>query len=488
MGHFHKARQLLDEMPEPNIVSYNSLFSGLNHHGLYSELVTLFIRMQNQYSCVFMDEFTLVSLVGACACLSATKLLCQLHGVALLIGMRFNIVVCNALIDAYGKCDEPDKSYQLFSRMPERDVVSWTSMVVAYARASRLVDACTVFNQIPVKNTVSWTALIAGFAQNGQGGEALDLFSQMLEEGVLPSSFTYVAVLSACADQALIETGKQLHGCIIRRSSVRETFNVFLCNALINMYSKCGGMKPASALFERLHWKDIISWNSIIIGLAQNGHGEESLAMFKRMIDAKIKPNHVTFLGVLSACSHVGLIHEGLRILYLMEDFGVTPRLDHYSVLIDLLGRINRLEEALDFIVKAPKGSDHVRIWGALLGGCRVHGNLDIGRRAAEALFKLEPNNTARYVMLSNLYAAAGRWDDASRVRRLIADRGLRKEAGYSWIEIRHTRHVFVAKDTTHCQIEQIYESIHKLVDLMSDAGYLPCTENSIFPGDKEIC
>ncbi|XP_028072103.1 pentatricopeptide repeat-containing protein At2g13600-like [Camellia sinensis] len=292
--------------------------------------MSVFRRMQKQYNFVFMDEFTFGSVVGSCVCFGALELLRQVHGVAVAIGMKFNIAIYNALIDAYGKCHDSPNAFLIFNQMGERDVLSWTSMVIAYARASRLEDAYQVFNQMPTKNTVSWSALISGFAQNGCGDEALDLFVHMQEEGIfLPNAFTYVGVLSACANLALLDRGKQPHGHIIRIINGEE-FNVFLFNALIDMYCKCGDMKSTRTLFEGMPEREIVSWNSLITGFAQNGNGDESLNVFKRMTEAGIKPNHATFLGELSVCSHASLLHEGLQILdSVVKDCDVTPRSDH---------------------------------------------------------------------------------------------------------------------------------------------------------------
>uniref|UniRef100_A0A2N9J4W1 Pentatricopeptide repeat-containing protein n=1 Tax=Fagus sylvatica TaxID=28930 RepID=A0A2N9J4W1_FAGSY len=409
IGLFDKAHKLFDEMPIRNVVSYNSFISGLTHHGFHRESISFFRQMQKDYNCLILDGFTLVSVVGACACLGALAFLRQAHGAAIVLGLEMNLIIHNALLDAYGKSGEPDTSYSIFSRMPVRDVVSWTSMVVAFARASRIDDAFQVFNEMPIKNTVSWTALVAGYKQNGLGCEALALFQLMLEEGIWPNTHTFVCVLSACADLARIERGKQIHGHIIRRSTSSNLFNVYIFNALIDMYCKGGDMKSAKTLFELMPEKDIVIVE-LILELINNWVCSEWTC-------------------------HTGLVSEGIRVLDLtrmQKEYNVNPIPDHYAILIDLLGRKNRLKEAVELVGKAPNGSDHVEkqtmgIWILLESRkswnpamrwslcCVVDGKLDVlvesignldldARRAAEALFELEPSNAARYVMLSNIF------------------------------------------------------------------------------------
>ncbi|KAI6691847.1 hypothetical protein NL676_019557 [Syzygium grande] len=359
--------------------------------------------------------------------------------------------------------------------MPEKDIVSWTSMVVAYTRAHNLDDACAIFNNMPAKNTVSWIALIAGFAQNGHGDEALDLFVKMHEEGKQASPRTFVSVLCACADQALAERRKQIHGCIVRTCFNRVMDNIFIWNALIDMFCKCGNMRSAEIIFLRMPERDVVSRNSMITGFAHNGLGHESPVFLKTMLETNVRPNHVTFLGTLSACSHTGLDAEALQIFDAVEkDYSLQSRSDHYAILVDLLGRKNRLEEAMELIESVSNKSNHVGMWGALLGACKVHGNLVIARKAVDALLNLEPRNAARYIMLSSIYAATNRWDDSCGVRKQMEERDLTKDVANSWIGIRNEMHKFPVKDRFHYQIGDIYEVLGKLAYHMKEAGYVP--------------
>lgn len=473
------AQALLNEMPEPNIVSFNAIISGLTHQGRHREALEVFRKMQREGSSrLAVDKFTVVGVAGACGGAVDLRSLRQIHGAVFSVGLDLNLIMSNALIDAYGKCGEASTACLLFERMETRDVFSWTSMVSAYASAGRLEEAHQLFVRMPTRNAVSWSALITGYAQHGQGEAALKLFMAMVEGGFVPTAFALVSALSACTGAALVGRGRQLHGYIARRSIGGDhSENLFIQNSLIDMYAKCGDMNSALKLFDRMPKRDVVSWNSLVTGFAQNGDGERSLAVFQEMIRSGLKPNHVSFLGALSGCNHAGLVAEARHLLALMGDYGVCPQPEHYAAMVDLLARSRRLKEATELtIFAAPCDGklDGVGSWGAILGACRVHGDLELARRAAETLFSLDPSNGGRYVMLSNIYAAAGHWEEARKLRKLMKEKGFKKEPARSWIEVQSVRHAFVAEDISHRRTEDIYRTLTFLADHMKEP---PCDE-----------
>ncbi|XP_038986712.1 pentatricopeptide repeat-containing protein At2g21090-like [Phoenix dactylifera] len=487
-GHLPAARQLFDQMSHRDLVSHNTMISTLTHHGHHREAMNLFTRMRKDHS---FDKFTVVGVATACANLGALNSLRQLHGAAIGAGLDFNVIMSNVMIDAYGKCGDAEVSRELFDRMETRDVISWTSLVAAYASARRLEEAWLAFDRMPERNAVSWTALVSGYEQNGEGEAALELFRRMIEEGVGPTPFTLVSVLSACAGLGLIARGKQVHGFMVRKCIGLDSFNIFTSNALIDMYAKCGDMASAANVFDAMPERDVVSWNSMVTGFARNGHGKRSLAVFEQMMKAGVTPNHTTFLGVLSACSHAGLVSEGRRFLDSMErKYGLKPRPEHYAAFVDALGRNCQLEEAME--LNKDLHSKHelssVGTWGALLGACRVHGNLELAERASEYLFELEPENGARYLMLSNIYAAAGQWDDVRQVRLLMKGKGFRKDPGFSWIDLRSGKHMFVADDKSHIRTGEIYELLATLVDQMKETRCHLNYEQSLFGHEEGDC
>ncbi|KAJ1279494.1 hypothetical protein BS78_04G161200 [Paspalum vaginatum] len=469
------ALRLFDAMPAEsrNLVSYNTLMSSLAHHGRQAEALRVAARLARDRflgPVLAMDRFTVVSVATACAGIGAARPLREMHGAVVVSGMELTVIMANSLLNAYSKAGRVEDARRLFDQISIRDTVTWTSMISGYCQVKKLHEAVQVFDMMPDKDRIAWTALISGHEQNGEEDAALELFQRMLAEGVSPTPFALVSALGGCAKLGLVTRGKELHCFIIRQSIGSDPFNIFIHNALVDMYCKCGDMMAAMAVFHRMPERDFISWNSMVTGFSHNGLAKQSLAVFEEMLVAGVRPTNVTFLAVLTACSHSGLVSNGRRILESMEDHGVEPRAEHYAAFIDALGRNRQLEEATQFIKDLPSriGPGTAGSWGALLGACRLHGNIELAEEVAEFLFQLEPGNSGRYVMLSNIYAAAGQWDDARRVRGLMKEKGLRKDQAYSWIEVRSAKHVFVAEDMSHSEADKIYEMLGKLVDHMS--------------------
>jgi len=333
------------------------------------------------------------------------------------------------------------------------------------------------------RNVVSWNALIAGYTQNNNGEDALKLYSQMQGIGMKPSAFTFSSILSACASLAVMEQGKWVHAHIIKTGC---KLDVFVGNALVDMYGKCGCIEDARQVFDRLPRRDVVSWNAMITVCAQHGHGKEAVRLFENMQLAGLNPNRITILCVLSACSHAGLVNEGRFYFDSMNSkHGITPTADHYACIVDILGRAGHINEAEDLINRMPI-EPTAGIWGALLGACRVHGNMDVGKRAAECLFELEPHDAGPRVLLSNIYAAAGRWDDAAKVRKMMKESGVKKEPGCSWVEVENTVHTFVVNDRSHPLTEKIYAMLKDLNGKMKEAGYVVEANSVVLAVKKE--
>lgn len=338
-------------------------------------------------------------------------------------------------------------AHHMFDRMPDRDVFSWTTMISGYFQSYRIDEACCLFERMPNQDVVSWTAMISGYEQTKQGEEALKLFVQMQRTCMKPIQPTFTSAMSALASLVLLGTGQQVHAHI-----VKSEFELDVCvnNSVIAMYGKCGSMGDAVQVFDKMPERDVVSWNSLIVGFAQHGHGKVVLELIEQFEQTGLEPNGITFLGVLSACSHAGLVNEGWQYFNSMiREYCITPRADHYACMVDLLARAGLLNEALDFIHKMPF-KPHAAVWGALLGSCKIHSNVDLAKYAAEQLFELEPQNATSYVVLSNMYALAGRWDDEAKIRTMKKEKMASKVPGYSWIEIHNRVQTFIAGDILH--------------------------------------
>ncbi|XP_024168862.1 pentatricopeptide repeat-containing protein At2g13600 [Rosa chinensis] len=474
-GNVAFAQRVFDCMSVRNVVSWNSLITCYEQNGPASEAVQVFVRMMD---CGFKpDELTLASMVSACASLDAVKEGQQIHACVMKCDKyRNDVVLGNALVDMYAKCNRINEARRVFDGMSIRNVVSETSMVSGYAKAASVEVARSLFTKMMERNVVSWNALIAGYTQNGENEEALGLFLLLKRESVWPTHYTFANLLNACASLVDLQLGKQAHSHILKHGfqfQVGEEPDIFVGNSLIDMYMKCGSIEDGCQVFRNMLERDHVSWNAMIVGHAQNGYGTEALEIFRKMLVSGEQPDHVTMIGVLCACSHAGLVEEGRNIFYTMnEEHGVVPLKDHYTCMVDLLGRAGCLDEAKNLIEVMPMQPDAV-IWGSLLAACKVHRNINLGKYVAEKLLAIEPRNSGPYVLLSNMYAELGRWSDVVRVRKLMRQQGVVKQPGCSWIEIQGHLNVFLVKDKRHCQKNEIYCLLNLLTEQMKRHGYV---------------
>eukprot|EP01018_Ginkgo_biloba_P008782 Gb_27833 [translate_table: standard] len=437
-GNIENARKVFDKMPERNVVSWTAMIAAYTRHGFGEEAFTLYCQMKETR--IQPNQFTFTSVLPACADLAALEHGKEVHEDIIRNGFECNVFVGSSLVDMYVKCGNLERAHHVFDELPER-------------------------------NVVSWTALIAGYAHDGQFLEALKLFQQMQLTGISPDLDTFTSVLPACGNLAAFQQGKGIHQGIIKSGF---QFDVFVESALVDMYAKCGSIEDARKVFDNMHKQDVVSWTSMIVAYAMHGHCKEALKLFQHMQQSRLKPNHVTFVGILSACCHAGLVDDGWQYFYCMSrDYHITPAVEHYCCMVDLLGRAGRLDEAYDLIKKMPMKPD-AAVWGSMLGACRIHTNLELAENVAEHLLESDPKNAAHYVLLSNIYAAAGRWDDIEKVRKLMKGRRVKKMPGYSWIEVNSKVHAFLVGDGSHPQTKEIYAKLERLSGQMKEAGYVP--------------
>ncbi|XP_057469560.1 pentatricopeptide repeat-containing protein At1g25360 [Actinidia eriantha] len=475
-GDLDSARQVFDGMNDKLEVAWNAMISGFVHHGFVPEALEMFRKMH--LSGIKLDEFTYSSILSACANAGLFLHGKQVHAYFLRteeeISQDFALSVNNALITLYWKCGKVDEARVIFSKMPIRDLVSWNVILSAYVNAGRINEARSFFNEISERNLLTWTVMISGLAQNGFGEEGLKLFNQMKLEGLKPCDYAFAGAITSCAVLAALEHGRQLHAQLVR---LGFDSSLSAGNALITMYARCGVVEAAQCAFLTMPSVDSVSWNAMIAALGQHGHGAQALELFEQMLKEDILPDRITFLTVLSACSHAGLVQQGRRYFDSMNGlYGITPGEDHYARLIDLLCRAGKFSEATDVIQTMPF-EPGAPIWEALLGGCRTHGNMDLGIHAAERLFELMPQHDGTYILLSNMFADAGRWDDAAKVRKLMRDRGVKKEPACSWAEVENKVHVFLVDDSVHPEVQAVYKYLEELGLKMRELGYVPDTK-----------
>eukprot|EP01018_Ginkgo_biloba_P008633 Gb_28759 [translate_table: standard] len=393
------ARRALDEMLEPNVVSWTAIIAAYSRHGFDKEALISFDEMQRTGT--KPDQFTFATVLPACANLADVENGKEIHANIIKSGYQSEVFVGSSLVDMYIKCGRMDIARNAFDEMPKR-------------------------------NVVSWNAMIAGYTQNGDDEQSLTLFKQMQQAGIRPDEFTFASVLPSCATLAALELGKEIHEGIIKNGFQSD---VFVGSALVNMYAKCGSIQYARQVFDKMPERNVVSWTAMIVGYAVHGCGKEAIQLFEQMHHSGMKPDHVTFVAVLSACCHAGLVDDGWQYFDRMSrDYHITPAMEHYCCMVDLLGRAGLLNEAQEFVKKMPL-KPQAAIWETLLGASMKYKDIELGEYVAEHLFESDPENAAHYVVLSKIYAAAGRWDGVEKVQKMMKERRVKKWPGCSWIE-----------------------------------------------------
>ncbi|XVF21152.1 hypothetical protein REPUB_Repub12eG0066000 [Reevesia pubescens] len=554
-GDIAAASSVFKLMVNKDLVSWNTMISGLDQNECFEDAVTSFYAMRR--TGLMPSNYTVISALSSCASLGWSMLGQQIHGEGLKLGLDLDVSVSNALLALYATIGCLSECKNIFSLMLDHDQVSWNSMIGALADSESSVSEAVKFfldmtrngwvpnritfinilaavsslslsklshqiHSLVIKNhlandgsienalltcygkcgemdecqkifsrmserrdEVSWNSMISGYIHNELLEKAVNLVWFMMQRGQKLDGFTFATVLSACASVATLERGMEVHACAIRACLESD---VVVGSAIVDMYSKCGRIDYASRFFNMMPIRNVYSWNSMISGYARHGYGDKALKLFTHMkLDGQL-PDHVTFVGVLSACSHVGLVDEGFSHFNSMTElYGLAPKMEHFSCMVDLLARAGELGKIEDFINTMPM-KPNVLLWRTVLGACsRSNGyKTELGMKAAEILFDLEPQNAVNYVLLANMYASGGKWEGVAEARVAMRRAAAKKEAGCSWVTMKDGVHVFVAGDKSHPDNDLIYAKLKELNQKMRDAGYVPQTRFALYDLEPE--
>ncbi|KAL2493530.1 Pentatricopeptide repeat-containing protein [Forsythia ovata] len=540
----------IEKPVKKTLFSYNTIIKRFLQNHLSQDALMVFVKLLCCPG-LLPDEFTLPCAIKACANLGAVREGKMIHGLAFKLGFGSgsgvhvesslvrlyskcgdinsarklfdkmivkDLVSWNVLLDGYVKCggENIEVVLRLFDEMPEKDVFTWTVLIDGLAKSGRVEEAREVFDSMLDKNVASWNAMINGYMKsgyyklardlfdvmgarniitwnsmisgyelNGKFIEALRLYPMMLDEGLDANAVTIVTLLSAISKLASLSKGRWVHSYMAKTG---YRLDGVLGISLIEMYSKCGSIESALMVFRGISKKKLGHWTAIIVGLGMHGMAPDAIELFLEMRRNGVKPNAITFVGVLNACSHVGLVDDGRRYFYMMtNEYGIEPTVEHYGCLVDILCRAGHLDEAKSTIIKMPMKPSKI-IWMTLLSSARNHRNIDIGEYAAKNLIELAPETVQCYVLLSNMYAVAGQWRKVSLVRETMKRRGFKKEPGCSSIEHKGVLHEFMVGDKSHPQSELIYSKLSEMKDKLRLVGHVPDTTRVLLfvEGEKE--
>ena len=430
------AQKVFDILLERDNFLWNLLLQGYSKYGPLNSALRSFIQMR--VSGFPLDEYTFPFMLKACGGAKEINMGMAIHGQTIKSGYASDLFVGNALVAFYGKCQQVSSSRKVFDEMPQKDIVSWNSMISVY-----------VANDLPC--------------------EALKLFHLILNvETVSPDRTTLVSILPACAQLSAVKEGLCIHSCIVKSCM---KLDAVLGSGLISLYANIGRLKTATLIFDRVPDKNIVIWNTMIKAYGTHGHADEALKLFYQLVDAGLSPDDMIFLCLLSACSHAGMISEGLSLFKKMEKYGVKRNHLHYACVVDLYSRAGLIDKALEIVRTMPVQAEK-DAYGALLGACRIHNNIEIAEIAVKKLFELDPENAGRYLILIKMYEDAGRVEDAARLRKMMRDKKIQRPVGCSAIEIDFTLHKFGAEDVSHPLMEQIFDTLHELEMLVDEQIY----------------
>ncbi|KAF8053659.1 hypothetical protein N665_1387s0017 [Sinapis alba] len=476
-GCLEEVVRVLSEMEssgiEPNIVSWNGILSGFNRSGYHKEAVVMFQKMHHLG--FLPDEIAVSSVLPSVGDLERLDTGRQIHGYVIKQGLLKDKCVISAMIDMYGKSGNVYGIIKLFEQLELMETGVCNACITGLSRNGLVDKALEMFELFKEQNmelnVVSWTSIIAGCTQNGKDIEALELFREMQVAGVKPNRVTIPSMLPACGNIAALVHGRSAHGFAVR---VHLLDDVHVGSALIDMYAKCGRINMSQVIFDMMPTKNLVCWNSLMSGYSMHGKAKEVMSIFESLVRTRLKPDFISFTSLLSACSQVGLTDEGWKYFGMMtEEYGIKPRLEHYSCMVSLLGRAGKLQEAYDLIQEMPFEPDSC-VWGALLNSCRLQNDVDLAEIAAEKLFVLEPENPGSYVLLSNIYAAKGMWEEVDSIRNKMESLGMKKNPGCSWIQVKNKVYTLLAGDKSHPQIDQITEKMDEISKEMRKSGHLP--------------
>ncbi|XP_023885471.1 pentatricopeptide repeat-containing protein At4g21065 [Quercus suber] len=461
LGNLESAIKAFQRIREKNVISWTAVISACGDNGEAARGLRFFAEMLTED--IIPNEFTLTSVLSLCCTMLSLGVGAQIHSLTIKLGYMSSLPIKNSIMYLYLKCGCISEAEKLFDKMETFSLVTWNAMISGH---SQMMD----------------------FAEDDlsayrSGCEALNIFFKLNQSGMKPDLFTFSSILTACSRLVAVEQGEQIHAQIIKSGFLSE---VVVGTALINMYNKCGSIEKATKAFVEMDTRTMILWTSMITGFSQHGQSQQALQLFEDMRLAGVRPNQITFVGVLSACSHAGMVKEALSYFEMMQKvYKIKPVMDHFACLIDMFVRLGQLNEAFDFIKKNDFEPNEF-IWSLLMAGCRSHGNLELGFYAAEQLLKLKPKDTETYVLVLNMYLSAGRWKDVSRVRKIMKEEKLKKLHDWSWISIKNKVYSFKPNDKSHFHSADIYKLLENLLDQVKSLGYESLETLEVTNGDEE--